>query len=62
MKMCQDLEGTAKTEIKREIFAIPLSVMLGLIAWWNVLTICSSFSDVFFIWMSNLCGDILVLV
>ena len=33
MKMCQDLEGTAKTEIKREIFAIPLSVMLGLIAW-----------------------------
>ena len=33
MKMCQDLEGTAKIEIKREIFAIPLSVMLGLIAW-----------------------------
>ena len=31
--MYQDLEDKVKTEIISEIFAIPLSAMLGLIAW-----------------------------
>ena len=60
--MYQDLEDKAKTEIISEIFAIPLSAMLGVWLLGEMYWLSVLLSVIFFkIWISNMCDDILLL-